>query len=67
MEDSKRSKKLIFKLFVLLCFNIFAIQPDFFPLKYSYKFLLFYRGVFFITFVYRISFDSKFLLVFLAL
>ncbi len=30
MEDLEGSKKLAFKLFVPLCFNIFAIQPDFF-------------------------------------
>ena len=29
MENLKQSKKLIFKLFILFCFNIYAIQPDF--------------------------------------
>ncbi len=29
MEDSERSKKLALKLLVPLCFDVFAIQPDF--------------------------------------
>ena len=29
MEDLEGSKKLIFEFFVPLCFDIFAIQPDF--------------------------------------
>ena len=29
MEDSEESKKLPFKLFVPLCFDVFTIQPDF--------------------------------------
>ncbi len=28
MKDSKGSKKLTFELFVLLCLDVFAIQPD---------------------------------------
>ncbi len=28
MEDSKESKKLAPELFVPLCFDVFAIQPD---------------------------------------
>ena len=30
MEDLERSKKFAFELFVLFCFDVFAIQPDFF-------------------------------------
>ena len=29
MEDLEGSKKFAFELFVSLCFDIFAIQPDF--------------------------------------
>ncbi len=29
MEDLEKSKNLVFKLLVLLRFNVFAIQPDF--------------------------------------
>ena len=29
MEDSEESKKLAFELFILLCFDVFAIEPDF--------------------------------------
>ncbi len=28
MKDLERAKKLVLKLLVLLCFNIFTIQPD---------------------------------------
>ncbi len=28
MEDSKRSKKLVLELFVPLCFDVLAVQPD---------------------------------------
>ena len=64
MEDSKQSKKLALKLCVLLCFNIFTIQPNFFIWSIAIALYSFIVGFFFTALIYKVSSDSKSLLVF---
>ena len=46
MEDSERFKKFAFELFVSLCFDVFAIQPDLLARSIATVFYSFVMGFF---------------------
>ncbi len=51
MEDLEETKKLVLKLLVLLCFDVFTIQPDFLTQNVAiafYSFIIY----FFVQFLY---------------
>ena len=51
MKDLEKSKKFAFELFVSLCFDVFAIQPDFLAQNVVTTFYVFVMG-FFLQFLY---------------
>ena len=65
MEDLEGSEKLIFKLFVLLCFDVFTIQPDFLARGIAMALYSFVIG-FFAALVHGIDSGGKLLSAFSA-